>query len=110
MFPNRRSNYILLIMIIMGFNHFQPILSENVPLINCRCGSKPWRTKDNDNVEPTMDCCQYFIQSGQGRFLEKSIACRIENELVYKRFHSCCISLLKNAYCSQSRIKGIINQ
>ncbi|XP_046915601.2 uncharacterized protein LOC124496158 isoform X1 [Dermatophagoides farinae] len=82
------------------------IINTSSSLVNCRCGLKPWKNRDTDSEEPTRDCCQYFIQSRQGNFSDTTFLCHIHNELVYKRFHSCCITLLHNAYCSQTRIKS----
>ncbi|KAH9420645.1 hypothetical protein DERP_001074 [Dermatophagoides pteronyssinus] len=79
--------------------------NQSTSIVNCRCGLKPWKNRDTDSEEPTRDCCQYFIQSKQGNFSDQTFICQIHNELVYKRFHSCCITLLQSAYCSQTRIK-----
>nr|XP_027205734.1 uncharacterized protein LOC113799320 [Dermatophagoides pteronyssinus] len=85
--------------------------NQSTSIVNCRCGLKPWKNRDTDSEEPTRDCCQYFIQSKQGNFSDQTFICQIHNELVYKRFHSCCITLLQSAYCSQTRIKtGAVNK
>lgn len=80
------------------------ITSEKV---SCRCGEKPWTSRDLGGTKgPTLQCCQYFLESGEGDFSEDVALCNIENEFIYKRFHSCCVQLLKSAYCKMQKDGG----
>lgn len=93
----------LLLVVAFVFVFSVPISSV---VVNCRCGSKPWSTKDTGNLLPTEQCCSYFVESGEGNFTSSNSLCVIENEFIYKRFHSCCISLLRSAYCYQQKLSG----
>ena len=80
------------------------ILVVDGAIVNCRCGQKPWSNKDLTSQFPTRQCCEYFVESGEGNFTESNSICQIENEFIYKRFHSCCVSLIRNAYCFQQKL------
>lgn len=75
-------------------------------VINCRCGAKPWSIDDSSSLNPSRQCCEYFVESGEGNFTESTMLCVIENEFIYKRFHSCCVSLIRNAYCFQQKLNN----
>lgn len=63
--------------------------------------------RDVNSLAPTRSCCKYFVDANLGLFSEENVLCQIDDESIYKGFHSCCISLLHNAYCYQSKIKKI---